>query len=286
MNDVNISVLLPVYNSSKTIGPTVESLLTQSFTDFELLIVDDGSVDDTLVKLELLASQDSRVKIISKEHSGLGATLNYGLQIAKGKYIARIDADDVAHEDRLALQFEYMESNPHISVLGANVETVYSDGSVLVRKRSGPHEEILKNICKVCPVVHPTVMVKASAIRNVGGYDENRDGSLGRSMGMDYYLWIDMLAEGHKFANLNEILLSQYKSSHSIQGSKSLLFKLVGRTKIRMYAKSRLSVGFSGVFHIIGVGVITIISHLGLKTDWIYNSIAKQSSFEKMRFNK
>ena len=111
-----ISVVMPTYNASKYVSEAIESTLKQSFFDFEFIIVDDGSTDNTR---EIIRSyDDNRIKLVENEHNFIGS-LNKGLELAGGKYIARMDADDIMHIDRLKIQYSIMEAKPEIDICSA-----------------------------------------------------------------------------------------------------------------------------------------------------------------------
>ena len=121
-----ITVLLPVYNCELYVRTAIESILNQTFTDFEFLIIDDASTDKTLAVLKKI--KDSRIQLIEKPvNSGYTNSLNYGLQMAKGKYIARMDGDDISHPERFAKQIVYLEAHPEVVVCGTTYKIVGND---------------------------------------------------------------------------------------------------------------------------------------------------------------
>jgi glycosyltransferase involved in cell wall biosynthesis len=192
-NKPDISVLMSVYNGEKYLLPAVESILQQSFQDFEFLIINDGSDDSTRDLLDSL--KDSRIKIITN-HKNLGLTksLNIGLQIAAGKYIARFDSDDIAFRNRLMVQYHFLEQNPHIGVLGTNA---LSNGKYFRYKTHLPETDpVIKwKLFFMNPFIHPAVMFRKDLVLSIGGYNEER------KAGQDYDLWT-RLAPKTKFANL------------------------------------------------------------------------------------
>lgn len=119
-----ISIVMPTYNASKYVAEAIDSVLQQSFEDWELLIIDDGSTDNTV---DIIHSYtDSRIRLICNEHDFIGS-LKLGLQEASGKYIARMDADDIMHPDRLNIQYNIMEEEPEITVCGSTVLPIVND---------------------------------------------------------------------------------------------------------------------------------------------------------------
>ncbi len=123
-----ISVVMPAYNASGYIGQTIESVLNQTFTDFELLIIDDGSTDSTLTVAHQYGRRDRRIKVISQANQGVSATRNRGIQEAKGQFMAFLDADDLWLTDKLAAHIEHFHTNPNLAVSFSRVEFISTDG--------------------------------------------------------------------------------------------------------------------------------------------------------------
>lgn len=196
-----VSVLLPVWNSERWIAQAVESLLGQTFRDFELLALDDGSTDATPGILARYAERDARVRAVSLPHRGLVATLNEGVAQARGELLARMDADDVSRPERLALQVAYLDRHPECVALGAEVLLVDPDGAP-IRRGDVPVEsaaieaELLRGRGEA--LTHPVAMLRSEAVRAAGGY---RDVA---AEDVDLYL---RLAERGRLANLPETLL-------------------------------------------------------------------------------
>lgn len=168
-----ISVVLPVYNSSKFIEPAVESILQQKFQDFELIIVDDGSTDNSL---QLLAKYhaDRRLRIIQSQHGGLSRALNLGISEAKYAWIARMDADDIALPERLQRQLAAANQQPHVVAWGTYAYHINSRGKTLGIARTGPTTEKefnkLRQNGHLVQLIHPTVLLKKEAVLAAGGY--------------------------------------------------------------------------------------------------------------------
>ena len=119
-NDILVSVIMPVYNGALYLREAIDSILSQTHTNLELIIINDGSNDNS--EEIILSYEDNRIRyIINEKNSGICVTLNKGLDIAKGKYIARMDCDDISCPERLQMQIEYMEQNPSIGVLGSDI---------------------------------------------------------------------------------------------------------------------------------------------------------------------
>ena len=197
-----VTVLMPVYNAERHLREAVSSILAQTFCDFEFLIVDDGSNDGTR---EILGSfTDARIIVLHlPENRGVVGALNAGLDIARGRYIARMDADDVALPHRLARQVEFMEAHPDIGVCGTWF-TMQGDMRNTVVRHPTTHQAIMEQLLHVgCVLGHPTVMIRTQALGS------RRYRSIYRHA-EDYGLWAEM-AGSARFANLPEVCL-QYRS--------------------------------------------------------------------------
>jgi len=170
-----ISVIMSVYNGEHYLAQAIESILNQTFQDFEFIIINDGSTDRSE---EIIKSyDDDRIILINQQHKGLIYSLNYGLQKAKAKYIARMDGDDISLPDRLAIQLSFMEKHDDIGVLGTGCQFIDHLGFLTGEKlnRQGEHFEILNSILKAkgyVSIIHPTVMIRKDLLLRVGGYNE------------------------------------------------------------------------------------------------------------------
>jgi len=192
-----ISVIMSSYNNEETILDAINSILVQSYKNIELVVVNDGSIDATENKLTNVS--DSRLVIIkNKNNIGLTRSLNKALSIAKGRFIARQDADDVSMPERLEKQYQYMLSNPEVAFLGTGRLTLSSTGAPLSTKllpqRPG-YGELLKNNC----FVHGSVMIRREVLDQVGHYNETFKYT------QDYELWLRIF-QRFKGQNLQEAL--------------------------------------------------------------------------------
>jgi glycosyltransferase involved in cell wall biosynthesis len=199
-----VTVLMPVYNAGRFVAETVESVLAQTMRDFEFLIIDDGSTDDSPAILRRWAEGDSRIRFISRPNTGYVAALNEGLEKASAPLIARLDADDLADPRRLELQLARMNAEAHLVALGSNATAIDEAGRAL-GDYCVPlgHEEIEASHLRGSSAIHhPAVMLRAAAVREVGGYR-------GEFMPCeDFDLWL-RLAEVGRVANLPEALLAK-----------------------------------------------------------------------------
>lgn len=191
---------MPAYNAEKYIHETINSILNQSYKDFEFIIINDGSIDRT--KEIILSYSDNRIVYLENErNSGIVITLNKGLEYASGEYIARMDADDIAMEDRLRKQVEYMDQNKDIGVLGTGIcifgDAVQEQHRIFTANSEQLKAELLFNSC----IAHPTVMIRRSVLRdNDLKYDIDYAGA------EDYCLWWK-IAKVSKIATLSDVLV-------------------------------------------------------------------------------
>jgi cellulose synthase/poly-beta-1,6-N-acetylglucosamine synthase-like glycosyltransferase len=218
-----VSVLMPVYNGREFLIESLDSILNQSFTDFEIIAIDDGSTDNSGELLD--AINDPRLKVFHQKNIGLAATLNRGLSLAKGELIARQDQDDLSHPTRLAMQVEYMESHPDFILLGTAAE-IWVGGKRSDRNHDHPtnHEILAFDLLFNNPFVHSSVMMRRDAVLRIGAYSTDSS----RQPPEDYELWSRMAREG-KVANLKERLLvyREVPSSMSRAGPNPFIDRLV-----------------------------------------------------------
>lgn len=171
MERPRVSVLMSVYNGERYLAEAVESILNQTFTDFEFIIVDDGSTDGTCVCLD--AFRDQRiVRLRNETNIGLRRSLNKGLKLARGEYVARMDADDVSLPRRLEAQVAFMDAHPEVGVVGCAIRCIDSSGFT-IRKVCHPtgHGPILWQLFFYTPIAHPTAVYRRAIVERVGGYD-------------------------------------------------------------------------------------------------------------------
>jgi len=206
---VPVTVLMPVYNGERYLGEAVESILNQTFYDYEFLIIDDGSTDRTAEIL--LSFHDERIRLVrNNTNLRLIATLNHGVEIARGKYIARMDCDDISHPERLEKQFQFMEVHPEIGVLGTGIQVINAVGKTGCKYTfPAEHEVIRWSLSFYCPLAHPSVMVRREVILRSGGYYQHM-----RHV-EDYDLWRRLSAKT-RLSNLTEALLYLRKHGSNI----------------------------------------------------------------------
>ncbi len=209
-----VTVLMPVYNCEKYLSTSIESILHQTFTDFEFIILDDGSTDDSINIIQSYCAQDQRIRLIRNDQNmGIAYSLNKGINIAKGKYIARMDADDISKPERLEKQVEFLETHNEVGILGCCAQVVDASGK-LIEHYSVPENHSL--IVWILPFgrafAHPTVMMRTDLIQNIGGY------STDIIYGQDVDLWIRAVGKT-QFANLMEELFIYRTHANSVTGT-------------------------------------------------------------------
>ena len=195
MTTPKISVCMPIFNASRYLRECIDSILAQTFTDFELLIADDGSTDNSVEIVESYA--DPRIRLIRRPHDYI-ATLNCLLSEAKGEYIARMDADDVMLPNRLQLQVDYMDANPEVDVLGGEMIYIneHSIGSDIFTNHA--RTITLKELAEQNQLNHPTIFIRNSTLRKLG-LRYNKEYIYAE----DYKLWSDFAKENCKIENLD-----------------------------------------------------------------------------------
>jgi len=223
MNNVpSISVVMPVYNANSYLHEALESVLQQSFTDFEIIVVDDGSTDTSV---EIVKSyHDWRIKFIANTHDFI-SSLNKGLNMAKGKYIARMDADDVMLPHRLETQFQFMETYTNIDICGSYAECFGMSKRLM--QYATEHDQIISLMLLTNPLIHPSVMIRRSIFEN----DTTLRYPYGYPCAEDYKLWTVLACKGFRFANIPEVLLHYRHSSSQVTERK---FNIMRQTSLKI----------------------------------------------------
>jgi len=195
-----VSVLMPVYNAGRHLEQAMQSILTQSLRDLEVIAVDDGSTDGSDALLAQFTAGDGRVRTVRQTNGGIGAALNHAIRLATGAYLARMDADDVSAPTRLEEQVDFLKRNPRIDMVGSAMTVFWAGGEHLVRYPLD-HESIRAEMLFRPPFSHPTILVRrALAERGAYRYEE------GRRYAEDVELWV-RLARVATLANMRKSLL-------------------------------------------------------------------------------
>lgn len=203
-----ISVLLPFHNTAPTLDAAITSIAAQTFTDWELLLIDNASSDESNAITQRWVAKDDRIRLIEEPNAGIAHALNTGLAQAQGRYIARMDADDISHPERFAKQVGHMDAHPEIGVLGTRTTFATS-----VEKSSGmrwftewqnailtPHEHYVKRFVDA-PLAHPTVIFRRELVEQHGNYNTG-------PLPEDHELWLRWMDAGVRFEKLPEELLT------------------------------------------------------------------------------
>ena len=195
-----ISVILPVYNGEKYLAEAIDSILAQTFPDFEFILINDCSSDRTA---EILSSYaDYRIRIVNhSSNQKLSKSLNKGIELAQGKFIARMDADDISLPDRFEKQVAFLKTHPEIGVVGCKVKIIDEQGYITGELAREIQPELIKwELFFGCPFAHPSVMMRADLVKSTGGYSNDL------SVAVDYEYWTRLI-KVTRFANLSEVLL-------------------------------------------------------------------------------
>lgn len=217
MANPQITVLMAVYNSEPFLNSAIDSILSQKFTDFEFLIIDDCSSDRSM---EIINSyHDSRIRVLSNEKNiGLTKSLNRGLNLAKGEYIARMDSDDISYPERLEHEIMYMKQNPDVAIVGTWAETIdikgTRTGQIVLLKKPDYKDFLHGNQC-----VHGSILVRREILYNHGGYDDRF------RQCQDFALFLS-LVQKYQIRNLPEVLYSLriHRTSVSAHNWNNLIF--------------------------------------------------------------
>lgn len=215
-----VTVLMSVFNGEAYLKKTIESILDQTFSDFEFLIINDGSTDDTGAILEHEAKRDTRIKVFEQDNQGLVASLNFGLRKARGQLIARIDADDIAYPLRLEKQVAYMDDHPEILVLGSAITLIDEKGRTVKEINYPTGTNKVKSAMMLgSKLAHPAVMMRREQVIQAGAYRE------ACRHAEDYDLWLRLLEIG-KIDNLDEALLYYRQHDKKISVTESFTQRL------------------------------------------------------------
>lgn len=178
-------MVMPAYNAERYLRESILSILKQTLVDFEFIIIDDGSTDNTPAILRRLAASDSRIRIITQPNAGVTAALNRGVAAANSEIIARMDADDISHPDRLQTEYDYLNQNPDIVLVGTDYNIINQSGQILSRIRVPNEDEDLRVLLRLnSPFAHGSVMYRKADFDRAGGY-RKAGGSA-----EDYDLWV------------------------------------------------------------------------------------------------
>ncbi|BAZ68343.1 MAG: glycosyltransferase [Pelatocladus maniniholoensis HA4357-MV3] len=213
-----ISVVMSVYNGGQYLQESIESILNQTFTNFEFIVIDDGSIDSSWEILTRYAKEDQRIKLFKNEENlGLTKSLNKGLKLAQGEYIARQDADDVSLPERFEKQVKFLDQSPEVVLVSCNIEWIDPEGRFLGKQPRDCDRDLVAWYLLFYNHLagHSQVMFRQKPVRNLGGYCENYRYS------QDYELW-SRLIQVSDIVILSDALLQQRRHDKSISSAKKL----------------------------------------------------------------
>lgn len=201
-----VSVIMSVFNEEDCVGDTIDSVLNQTFGDFEFIIINDGSTDGTRKILEHYARKDGRIKIlVNKENMGAARSSNKGVENSRGGYIARIDAADICHPSRLKKQTQFLDEHQNVGIIGSFHYWINERGQIIGAYRfPTTNEQIKKNVFGFASVAaHPAIMVRREIFEKTGIYNTTCPTST-----VDYELYLRTLKNGWEISNIPEFLVS------------------------------------------------------------------------------
>lgn len=255
-NMPRVSVLMPCYNAAKTLPEALASLTNQTLTDLEIVVVDDGSRDASLEILHQWEQDDPRLRVLTQPHAGIVRALNLGLAACQAPFIARMDADDRSHPQRLEKQVRFLETHPDIAVVSCLVRGYQPGGSL----RTGfavyiewlnslvSDEDIRREIFVESPLVHPSILIRREWLDRVGVYQDNC------GWAEDYDLWLRLYLAGAQFAKLPEVLLDWRESPQRLT-RKDPRYSLENFLRAKAYYLARGPLRDRGALFIWGAGM-------------------------------
>lgn len=223
---MQVSIVLPAYNCCGFIARTIESVLAQTWRDFELIVIDDGSTDNTLEIVKQYAARDERIKVLTQANSGLAATLNRGIDIAANEWVFRMDNDDLMRPNRLERQMAFVTEHPELAVASSLIRHIDDENRVIGKDNSRlfTHEAVDKLVAanELIGFCHPAAVLRKSAVMAVGGYRKQFWPA------EDIDLWNRLAEKGYKMLVQPEYLLDyrMHGKSASIAGARGAHQKL------------------------------------------------------------
>lgn len=230
MKTLKISVVMPAFNSEKTIRRAIDSILNQTFEDFELIVVNDNSTDGTKDIVKKYIKRNKNVRLINnKTQMGVSGSLNKGFKYSNAQLIARMDADDYSDPRRLELQYETLNKNPKVAVVGADMKIVNEQGKLIfTRKYPTKSKDLKKVMFRYSPFAHPVVLMKKDVFEKCGGYD------MDLKLCEDVDLWF-RIGKDYDFASIPKYLLI-YSQTMSSNTNKKLKNQEIMNLRIRLKA--------------------------------------------------
>lgn len=229
MNKPKVSVLLSNYNGEKFVAEAIESILKQTYRDFELIVIDDGSKDGSVAIIQQLVAKDPRIVFIQNEENlSLPVALNIGLQRARGEYVVRMDSDDVASPQRIETLVAFMENPQHenIAVCGSYCELIDESGKVIgIKKFPRQDKDIRSALWYRNPIQHSTAIIRKRCLDDLGGYNVTFPQS------QDYELWF-RIGQKYQLHNLEEVLMR-----YRVHGENAIIQKQKNMIQLALRAR-------------------------------------------------
>lgn len=248
-----VSIIMGVYNGEKYLGRAIDSILAQTYNDFEFIICNDASTDRTLKLLKTYASQDNRIIILNNEKNlGLAKSLNKCIEISTGKLIARMDDDDIAVSDRFEKQINFLDNHSEFAFVGSGIQFFNESGEfgTLIPKELPDKKDVFYG----GSFMHPTIIIRKEALVSVGGYTSNKY----TRRAEDYDLWCKLYSVGRIGGNLQEVLLNYYEGEISF--SKRKIKDRLDLIRLKKLWFSRMSVPYTLYIKIILKEIIAILT--------------------------
>lgn len=232
----SVSVIMSVYNGETYLKESIDSIIVQTFKDFEFIIINDGSTDKSEEIILDYLKKEKRIILIQQQNIGLTKSLNRGLSIAQGLFIARQDADDISLKTRLAKEVDFLNKNPEYALVGTDYNEITLSGTI--REKSSKYfvykdEEIKKNFIRYNPICHTSVLFRKSILKDIGMYNDKLIYS------QDYEFWFRIMNK-YKVANLSEVLVYRRYTKEMLSrrhDKKQLLYIL--KIQLMMFIKNR-----------------------------------------------
>lgn len=219
-NTPDISVILPVYNGADYVKSSIQSILDQTYSKFELIIINDGSTDSS--EREIYNISDPRIRYVKQENQGLANTLNNGITLARGMFIARQDQDDISMPDRFAKQNNFLLENPNVIAVGSDAEIIdMSDHIIRYQPTLIDSTAIAIGMAVFNPLFHSSVMMRKKIIEHIGGYDPTTC--------EDYALWSRIVMSGGDLANIPEPLIKYRINTKGLSAKQRTFYSNAGR---------------------------------------------------------
>lgn len=228
-----VSIVIPVHNGERYIKESIDSCLNQTYKNIEILVVDDKSEDRTL---EVLKEYGEKITVLSIEkQNGLGNVINVGIRESQGKYIARMDADDIMYPQRIEKQIEYLESNPNCVAIGGQIDIIDENNNITGHREYAIEDrDIKKNRFLFQPFAHPAVTLRKSIVEEIGLYPEN----MWKVEDVKFFLILSTKGEFH---NLKDTVL-KYRMTYKTESQSKMLDHFKKTNEIRKWAIKELSI--------------------------------------------